>query len=133
MPPPASKTHPRMSMAARAAQFSPFAALTGYVDMIEETARFTENAEELDEDYKVILQQKINVLMLPGNAGAVCEFTYFVPDSRKQGGSYETAQSSIRKIDNAEPVIILANGVRIPVVHLRSIEGEVFGRYTEGE
>ena len=120
-------------MASRAAQFSPFAALTGYDDMIEETARYTDDFREIDEDGKAVLQQKMNVLLLPENAGVPCEFTYFVPDGRKQGGSMAKTVSWVRKIDTAGHAVVLGNGVSIPVSYLTDIDGEIFGRYAGGE
>lgn len=133
LPPHKSKTHPAMSMVSRAAQFSAFAALTGFDDMIGEAARYTENDGEIDDDLKAVLQQKIDFLMKPENSGIRCTFTYFVPDGRKQGGKYERTEASVKKIDNIGLAVILDNGTTIPADRLKNIEGAIFDKYLTAE
>ena len=82
LPHPTSERHPRMPMAARAAQFSPFAALTGYEDAVHETARLTSIRAELTEEEKSILDAKLQRLL----PGAKAAFTFFRPDGKKEGG-----------------------------------------------
>ena len=82
---PTSKKHPRMSMYARAAQFSPFAALTGHDDAVKEAARQTERFIELDEDSLARLNDKLNMIEENIDADIPVSITYFVPDERKDG------------------------------------------------
>lgn len=94
-----SKVHPPMRMHERAAQFSPFAALTGYDDAIVESRRLTDRALDLSEDERCLLDQKQCILrdLLPQQP--TITLTYFVPDEKKQGGSYQTVTKSLRRID----------------------------------
>ena len=99
LPHPTSKNHPRMSLHDRAAQFSPFAALTGHEAAIKETARLTDDKQILSED----VIEKINgqLKIIAENIGAEQEITvtYFVPDSQKSGGAYVDCAGTVRKID----------------------------------
>ena len=95
-----SERHPHMSVSDRAAQFAPFAALTGYGDVIKETARLTETRPELSEDEKARMDHTQGE-----NAGIVV--TYFVPDARKSGGAYRRAAGKLRRVDKAEDTLIL--------------------------
>ena len=88
LPHPTSARHPRMPMRDRAAQFSPFAALTGHGAAIAETARLTDQKIELAEDEKAVLDQKLRLLLETGGEGT---FTWFLPDAKKEGGSYAGA------------------------------------------
>ena len=90
LPHPVSKVHPQMPIAERAAQFSPFAALTGYGDAVKETARLTDAKIELDEDAKEILDEKLKQIREQIEEHPEIEITYFQPDERKKGGSYIT-------------------------------------------
>ena len=91
-----SSVHPHMPVSDRAAQFAPFAALTGYGDVIKETARQTDAKPELSEDEKEILDYKIQLACgLSGEKPGV-RITYFVPDEKKSGGAYHTAEGRIR-------------------------------------
>ena len=111
LPHPTSERHPRMSMANRAAMFSPFAALTGYDAAVKETARLTDAKVDLTEDEKAILDAKLQ-LLTPGESFAI---TYFQPDAKKQGGAYLAASGEIKRIDGAAREIVLADGRRIPI------------------
>lgn len=104
-----SNRHPRMSMHDRAAQFSPYAALTGYNDMISEEARQTDNRIELGEEDLKVLNRKLDRIgkMLGEGKRPEMTVTYFIPDPFKPGGRYETVTEKIRKIDTAEQKIIL--------------------------
>lgn len=119
LPHPTSSKHPRMSMADRAAQFSPFAALVGHGTAIEETARLTDRKIELTEDEKTLLDEKLRLLLETGGTGV---FTWFLPDDRKDGGAYVTAEGTIRKIDQLAGRVILANGSAIPIEDILEIE-----------
>lgn len=115
MPHPTSKTHPRMSMEKRAAQFAPFAALTGHADAVEETARITQERVELTEDRKEQIDRVLQEIQLQDNVVLV----YFLPDVYKEGGSYQTVSGMVEKIKDEKLYI---SGRRIPVADLFSIE-----------
>lgn len=111
LPHPTSERHPRMPMENRAAQFSPFAALSGYDDAVKETARLTDGKIDLTEEEKSILDARLQRLT-PGENAAI---TYFQPDARKQGGAYLTASGEVKRIDGAAREIVLMDGRRIPI------------------
>ena len=119
LPHPTSANHPRMPMIDRAAQFSPFAALVGHGAAIEETARLTDRKIELTEDEKALLDEKLRLLLEAGGEGV---FTYYLPDERKDGGAYVTAEGEIKKFDPLEGRVILKNGTAIPVEDILEIE-----------
>lgn len=119
LPHPTSASHPRMPMIDRAAQFSPFQALTGYGAAIRETARLTDRKTELTEDEQALLDEKLRLLLDSGAAGM---FTYFQPDGKKSGGAYVTAEGIVKKIDLLERCVILTNGGRIPIDDILDIE-----------
>ena len=119
LPHPTSARHPRMSMTDRAAQFSPFAALTGHGAAIRETARLTDRKIELTEEEKAVLDDKL-CLLLDTDGEAV--FTYFLPDEKKDGGVYVTAAGSIKKLDLMERRVVLTGGAVIPVDDIIDIE-----------
>ena len=91
-----SKVRPQMTMYQRAAQFAPFAALTGHSAAISETARLTDKAIELSESECEVLNQKITLLLAHLDEHPYVCITYFVPDSRKEGGKYTTHSGSIK-------------------------------------
>lgn len=108
-----SQKRPQMSMLDRAAQFSPFAALTGYDAAIKETGRLTDERIELEEEALTILNMKYQMLMdaLPDNPEVT--ITYFVPDERKEGGSYVSKTGVVKKLNEFERLIIFQDGTRI--------------------
>ncbi len=116
---PVSKNHPPMSRENRAAQFSPFAALTGFEGAIKETARVTGEKIELDEAQKVVLDEMLGRLLREKTPAI---FTYFLKDERKEGGEYVTASGVVKKIDLYTYYVILENGTRIPVGDILEIE-----------
>ena len=124
LPHPTSKKHPRMSMYARAAQFAPFAALTGYGDAIKETARITDQQLELDENEKALLNEKLQLLRqhLPGKPKIT--ITYFVPDTKKAGGSYQTITGFVKKLQEYERRLIMTNGTIIPLDTIIELYGD---------
>ena len=108
-----SSVHPHMPVSDRAAQFAPVAALTGYGDVIKETARQTDEGPDLSEDEKQELNYKIQLACaLPGEKPEIV-LTYFVQDEKKSGGAYHTARGKIRRIDPDAGQIILEDGLRI--------------------
>lgn len=123
MPHHQSMTHPHMSMTDRAAQFSPFAALTGHEDAIKETARLVEERMELDEDALRKLDEQLQLLRANIEEHPDAIFTYFQPDERKEGGAYITVSGSVKKIDDYEQIIVLQDGTQIPVRDIVGIAG----------
>lgn len=121
LPHPTSARHPRMPMADRAAQFSPFAALAGHGAAIEETARLTDQKVELTEEGKALLDEKLRLLLETGGEGV---FTYFLPDERKDGGAYITTTGKVKKIDPLEGRVILKDGTAIPIEDIWEIEAQ---------
>lgn len=121
-----SSTHPQMDISERAAQFSPFAALTGHGAAIQETARLTDEKVELDENSKEILDEKILRLAEKIKDHPEVIITYFIADIKKEGGSYTTTDGCVKKIDDYEGVLCLMDGAKIPIVDIVELEGEVF-------
>ena len=120
LPHPTSERHPRMSMANRAAQFSPFAALTGYEDAVRETARPTSRKAELTEEEKTILDAKLQ--LLAERAGGEVPFIYFQPDSRKEGGAYFTVTGEVKKMNGLVREVVLTDGRRVPMDDILDIQ-----------
>lgn len=108
-----SPNRPHMPAADRAAQFAPFAALTGYGEVIKETARRTDAAPELTEDERERLDQKLrSFLNMPGGPPELL-ITHFVPDEKKAGGEYRRTAGRIRRIEEAGGDILMTDGIRI--------------------
>ena len=117
-----SKKYPHMSFSDRAAQFSPFAALTGHEDAIKETARLTDVRIELDEDQKVILDEKMTHLAENVKEQPQVTVTYFLQDRKKEGGEYVTVSGKVKKVDATERTIVLTDGTVIPVEDILEID-----------
>lgn len=126
LPHPTSKRHPRMPIVDRAAQFSPFAALTGHGAAIEETARVTDRRIELDEDAKEQLDQTLQLLLERIDEQPEITVTWFSPDKKKAGGQYHTATGKLKRIDTQESRLILTDGNQIPLEDLLEIRSESF-------
>ena len=122
---PVSK-HPKMSLYQRSAQFAPYSALTGYEGQVKETARLTDRKIELDEELKVILDMKIQVIQELISNKPELEVTYFIPDSKKDGGRYETIKNCVKKIDNYNEQIVMQSGLKIEIKEIIKITGEIF-------
>ncbi len=121
-----SKKHPRMPAIDRAAQFSPFAALTGYDDAVEETARLTEERIELDDYQKDVLGHRLQMLADRLGEHPDIAITYFQPDERKTGGAYVTSVGMVKKVDEFSRVVVMTDGTRIPFDEIIRIEGQMF-------
>lgn len=121
-----STDHEHMSIFDRAAQFSPFAALTGYDGAIKETARMTDYKIELDEAAKSILDEKLRIVQEQLSRQQEVEFVFFRPDELKTGGAYISLRGIVRKIDKYERVVVMQDGTRIPVEEIADITGEMF-------
>lgn len=122
LPHPVSKVHPRMDLIKRAAQFAPFAALTGYEDAITEAQRLTDRRVELDENSKELLDEKLQMIWEQGEEKPEVEVTYFVPDQKKEGGAYVTVSGRIKKIDPYQRHIIMTEGMVIPIDEIVGLE-----------
>lgn len=122
---PISK-HPRMSLYQRSAQFAPFAALTGYEGQVKETARLTDRRIELDEEMKLMLDLKIQVIQEVLSNKPELEITYFIQDTRKDGGRYETIINNVKKIDNYNEQIIMQNDLKISIKEIIDINSDIF-------
>ena len=121
-----SKSRPQMPMSDRAAQFAPFAALTGYDAAIEETGRLTDDKIELEENALTMLNLKMQLLREYLGDAPEITFTYFKPDERKAGGAYLTAVGRVKKLDEYERLIVLQDGTRLPMDDLLDMDGELF-------
>jgi hypothetical protein len=121
-----SKTRPQMPMSDRAAQFAPFAALTGYDSAIKETGRLTDERIEHDVEALSALDMKYQLLMEALDEAPEVTITYFHPDERKAGGKYVSAVGAVKKIDDFERRITMRDGTRIPMDDILSIDGELF-------
>lgn len=108
-----STSHPHMAVIDRAAQFAPFAALTGHEAAIKETARLTSQRIELDENHKEILNEKLLLVIEKGGERPVLSITFFEADSKKSGGFYVTVEGIVKKIDEYDGVLILLDGTKI--------------------
>ena len=121
-----SERHPQMSMHDRAAQFSPFAALTGYEAVVEETARLTDRRIELDESEKEVIDLRLTLVQEHLPEPTEVTITYFVPDKKKAGGAYVSVSGTVKKIDDYERIVILRDGTGIPIDDILCLDGELF-------
>ena len=122
LPHPVSRTHPQMSLLERAAQFSPFAALTGYDARIAETGRLTEEKLELDEEQKLALNETLNEISRRIDRRPAVSVSRFVPDETKAGGHTEHREGNARRIDSLQGSLTLTDGTVIPFEHLYALE-----------
>lgn len=122
MPHHVSPTRRQMPMIDRAAQFSPFAALTGYEAAVKETARLTDARVELDECAKLILNEKLQEIAQGlKQGGAKAAITYFVPDERKSGGAYLTVDGAVKRVNMYRHAVIMADSTVIPIEEIYEI------------
>ena len=126
-----SVKHPRMSMLDRAAQFSPFAALTGYDAAVRETARLTDRRIELDEEAKALLDQRLRLLADALADRPVVSITYFLPDRRKEGGAYVTVTGAVKKLDLFQHLLVMDTGEDIPIEEILSVDGDLFSEFQD--
>lgn len=115
MPHYVSTKHPRLSMEQRAAQFAPFAALSGFEAAIDETSRITEDRIELNEEEKLKIDNILQKLKNEISERPKVTITYFVPDIRKSGGEYLTKIGNLKRIDEFRQVIIFEDKTEIPI------------------
>ena len=110
-----SETHPQMPVEDRAAQFAPFAALTGYGDAIRETARVTDKKIQIDEEQKEILDHELQMLINHPGESPEITVTYFLPDEKKEGGSYRNFTGKLKKVDPYRKILFMEDGTEIPI------------------
>lgn len=121
-----SVRHPRMPIPDRAAQFAPFAALTGYDAAIRETARQTEQKIELDENAKAVLDWKQQLLLYRAQQHPQITVIYFNPDTHKTGGAYISVSGQFHSIDPLKRQLVLTDKTRIPLDDILELESELF-------
>ena len=117
-----SRTHAHMPVKDRDAQFAPFAALTGHYEAVKETQRLTEERIELDEYCKASLERKLKEIREQSVTEPAVSVTYFIPDARKAGGAYVTAEGRVKKIDEYERVLVFTDGRRVMVDEIIEID-----------
>ena len=121
-----SVTRPRISRHDRAAQFAPFAALTGFGALINETSRLTDKKPELDAQTNLILNERIKIIEENIKSKPKLEVTFFVPDKRKSGGSIQSFTGNIRRVDEFERRLIFTDKTKINMDDVVFIQGELF-------
>lgn len=121
-----SATRPHMAAIDRAAQFSPFAALTGHGDAVKETARLTDKRIELDEYMKDSLNHRLQIIADRLKGHPEIAITYFQPDGKKNGGVYVTVIGAAKKINEHERVVIMTDGIAIPIDEIVKVDGHIF-------
>ena len=121
-----SGKRPKRPLCDRAAQFSPFAALTGYDEAIKESARLTEQRRELSDEKKNELNAKLSLLRIKNSSRTEVNIIYFVPDQKKDGGVYTSVTGAVRRIDDCRRIIIMENQQKIPLDDIWGISGQVF-------
>lgn len=119
-----SETRPRMSRIDRAAQFSPFAALTGYGEVIREAGRLTEQRIQLDEGDQAALDRKFQLLLEQAAKHPRITVTYFLPDSRKSGGTYVSHTGQLKKVLDYEQALVFTDGTQIPLGDILDLEAD---------
>ncbi len=115
----------RMTNIERAAQFSSFAALTGYEDEVEETARLTDRKYELSDTVIETLDRKLKIINENIKNLPEVLITYFAPDERKEGGEYRSIKGTVKKIDNCLREVAMSSGEQIPIDEIAEIDGEI--------
>ena len=124
-----SERHPQLGKDSYAAQFSPFAALTGYEGVIEETARATDERPVLDDEAKERLSARLSVLLAHLDEAPVVSVTCFIPDKKKSGGSCATLTGRIKSYSETGRMIITDDGQKIPLDDVYEIRGDIIDRY----
>ena len=130
LPPHISKRHPQPSMMDRAARFAPFAAITGYEEMVLEEARVTEERIDLDEGALALLNEKLNMIQEFLDEEPEVTIIYFEPDKRKSGGAYVSITGTVKRIDEYEHLVLMDDGKKIRIEEIYNIQCDLF--YTLG-
>lgn len=124
-----SKKHPQMSLYARSAQFAPFAAFTGYEEAVKETARETNERIDIEDELKSILDGKLQIILEQIKNHPEISITYFIADSKKNGGEYVTVTGLVKKVDLYNQYIYLIDYTEIPINEIIDISGDIFKVY----
>ena len=121
-----SKKHPQPTMMDRAARFAPFAAITGYEEMVLEEARVTEERIDLDEGTLSLLNEKLNMIQEFLDEEPEVTITYFEPDKKKSGGAYVNITGIVKRIDEYEHFVIMTDGKKIRIEDIFALESDLF-------
>ena len=124
-----SPHHAHMPVQDRAAQFAPFAALTGFDAVVRETARLTQQPVELDESEQWLLDQKLQLLARRLEEKPQITVTFFQPDPKKEGGQYLRVAGQVQKIDPIAQIISLGDGLVIPMRAIVAMDGAIFASF----
>lgn len=131
LPNPTSRTHPRMPREHRAAQFSAFAALTGYKDVINETGRDTQELTELTQEQLEQLNRRLGIVLAHLKERPVITVTFFEPDKKKEGGAYRTIKGIAQRVDVNRQRVYLEDGTEIHMKYIKELEGEIIEQSLE--
>lgn len=121
-----SKVHPQATMADRAARFSPFAAISGYEDMVKEAARVTEERIDITDATKELLNEKLNMIIEFVDEAPEVTITYFEPDKKKDGGAYISITGTVKRIDEYERIVLMSDDKKIRIDEIYAIESDLF-------
>ena len=121
-----SKVHPQATMADRAARFSPFAAISGYEDMVKEAARVTEERIDITDATKELLNEKLNMIVEFLDEEPEVTITYFEPDKKKDGGAYISITGTVKRIDEYERIVLMSDDKKIRIDEIYAIESDLF-------
>ena len=121
-----SKVHPQATMADRAARFSPFAAISGYEDMVKEAARVTEERIDITDATKELLNEKLNMIIEFLDEEPEVTITYFEPDKKKDGGAYIGITGTVKRIDEYERIVLMSDDKKIRIDEIYAIESDLF-------
>jgi hypothetical protein len=125
---PKSK-HPHLGIDSRAAQFAPFAALTGYDSAVRETARLTKKKIELCDELKEVINTKLNYIENNIKDKNIITVTYFIKDEKKDGGRYESYSGIVKRVNNVEKFIKFEDNKLIEFEDILSLDGDVFNEF----
>ena len=120
-----SAKHPHLSREQKAAQFAPFAALTGFDDDVKETARLTDRRIEIDDGLKEIISNKLNIIDINIKSKPLITITYFVHDNKKDGGKYVEVTNNVKKINIFDNYILLIDNTKIPIIDIIDVQGDI--------
>ncbi|MBO4894242.1 MAG: hypothetical protein II702_00475 [Clostridia bacterium] len=126
LPAPVSDRHPHMSMVNRGAQFAPFAALSGYEEAVDETARLTARKIESDDEEIRKINRCLVIIREKLREKPEIKIDYFVFDEYKEGGRYESVTGTVRKIDEYAMILYLDDGTAVPIDDILEISGRIF-------
>lgn len=121
-----SRVHPQATMADRAARFSPFAAISGYEDMVKEAARVTEERIDITDATKELLNEKLNMIIEFLDEEPEVTITYFEPDKKKDGGAYISITGTVKRIDEYERIVLMSDDKKIRIDEIYAIESDLF-------